>query len=138
MSYLSSCLLSQRWRFWRTHSNVLKGIESDLACTKVMGVASQSILWSGSLWYQVRSSMLKSKWILLVVISKLIPVISTVHLDVAKNHINENVAKNNSRSQRGVAKSSNALNFGIISHSTILIQQLSHIISKTGGFGQLR
>ena len=131
MSYLSSCLLSQRWRFWRTHSNVLKGIESDLACTKVMGVASQSILWSGSLWYQVRSSMLKSKWILLVVISKLIPVISTVHL-------NENVAKNNSRSQRGVAKSSNALNFGIISHSTILIQQLSHIISKTGGFGQLR
>ena len=39
-------------------SNVLWGIKSGLAYTKVSGVASKYILWSGSLWYPVRSSML--------------------------------------------------------------------------------
>ena len=34
LSYLSSCLLSQRWRFQRIRSNLLQGIESDLAYTK--------------------------------------------------------------------------------------------------------
>ena len=46
-SYLSRCLLPQKWRFWRIRSNVLRGIESDLAYTRVSGIASQYILWSG-------------------------------------------------------------------------------------------
>ena len=50
LSYLSSCSLSQR-RFRRIRSNVLRGIESDLACTKVLGVVSQYILRFGSLWH---------------------------------------------------------------------------------------
>ena len=88
LSYLSSCSLSQRWRFWRIHSNVLRGIESDLAYTNVSGVTFQYTLWSGSLWYLVRSSMRKNKQILLLAIWKLMPALSTVQLDVAKNHIN--------------------------------------------------
>ena len=88
LSYLSSCSLSQRWRFWRIHSNVLRGIESDLAYTKVSGFTFQYTLWSGSLWYLVRSSMRKNKQILLLAIWKLMPALSTVQLDVAKNHIN--------------------------------------------------
>ena len=35
LSYLSSCSLSRRWRFWRIHSKVLRGIESDLGYTEV-------------------------------------------------------------------------------------------------------
>ena len=46
------------------------------------------------------------------------PAFSTVQLDVAKNYINLYVAKNNSRSLRGVTKSSSALNFGMFAHST--------------------
>ena len=49
---------------------------------------AQYILWSGSLWYPVRSSRLKNKQIFLLVISKLMPAFSTVQLDVTKNHIN--------------------------------------------------
>ena len=75
---------------------------SDLAYTKVLGVVSQYILWSGSLWYPLRSSMLKNKRIFSLAISKLIPAFSAVQLDVAKNHINWYVTKNNSRSLRGV------------------------------------
>ena len=88
LSYLWSRLLSQRWRFWRICSNVWPGIESDLAYTKVSLVASQYILWSGSLWYPVRSSMLKNKQFFSLVISKLMPAFSTVQIDAAKNHIN--------------------------------------------------
>ena len=88
LSYLSICLLSQRLRIRRIRSNVLRGIESYFTYTKVSAVASQYILWSGSLWYPVRSSMLKNKRIFLLVISKLKPAFSTVQLDVAKNHIN--------------------------------------------------
>ena len=40
LSYLSSCSLSQRRKFWRICSNVLQGIEYDLAYTKVSGVVS--------------------------------------------------------------------------------------------------
>ena len=58
LPYLWSCLLSQRWRSWRIRSNVLRGIESDLAYTKVSGFAFQYI-WSGSLWHPLSSSMLK-------------------------------------------------------------------------------
>ena len=49
LSYLSSCLLSQRWRFRRIRSNLLRNIGSDLAYTKVSWVAFQYILRSGSL-----------------------------------------------------------------------------------------
>ena len=55
--YLSSCSLSQRWRFL----NVLQSNEWDLTYTNVSGVASQYILWSGNLWYPIRSRMLKTK-----------------------------------------------------------------------------
>ena len=48
LSYLSSFLLSQRWRLRRIRSNVLRGRESDLACTEVSGVVSQYISRSGS------------------------------------------------------------------------------------------
>ena len=58
LPYLWSCLLSQRWRSWRIRSNVLRGIESDLAYTKVSGFAFQ-YMWSGSLWHPLSSSMLK-------------------------------------------------------------------------------
>ena len=60
---------------------------------------------------------------------------STVQLDVAKNHINLNVAKKNSRSLTGVTKSSSTLNFGMFAHSTTLISRFAHFISKTGDFG---
>ena len=46
LSHLSSCLLSQRFR--RVRLNVIWGIESDLAYTKVSGVASQYILQFGA------------------------------------------------------------------------------------------
>ena len=58
LSYLSSCLLSQRWRFRRMHSNILRGIESDLTYTKVSGIAPRYILWSGRLWHPLSRSML--------------------------------------------------------------------------------
>ena len=40
-------------------SNILPGIESDLAYTEVSGVVCQYILQSGSLWHPLSSSMLK-------------------------------------------------------------------------------
>ena len=61
---------------------------SDLAYTKVLEVASQYILLSGSLWYPLRSSMIKNKRIFSLEISKLILAFMFVQLDVAKNHIN--------------------------------------------------
>ena len=60
LSYLASCSLSQRWRFRRICSKVLRGIESDLAYKKVLGVSSQYILLSGSMWHPLSSSMLKN------------------------------------------------------------------------------
>ena len=71
-SYLSSCLLSQIWRFRRIRSNVLRGLDLDLAYTKISGVVSQYILWSGSLWHPFRSSMLKNKRIFSLVMSEVI------------------------------------------------------------------
>ena len=82
LPHLSSCSLSERRRFWR----IL--IESDLAYTEVSGVAFYYILWSGSIWYPVRSSMLRNKLIFSLVISKLMLAFSTVQIDVAKYHIN--------------------------------------------------
>ena len=66
--YLSSCSLPQR-RFRRIRSNVLRGIESDIACTKISGIVSQYILQLGSLWHPLRSSMLKNKQIFSLIIS---------------------------------------------------------------------
>ena len=65
------------------------------------------------------------------------PVFSTVQLDVAKNHINLNVAKKNSRTLRGVTKSSSALNFEMFAHSTTLISRFSHFVCRVGGFRKL-
>ena len=135
LSYLSSCSLSQRWRFWRILSNVLREIKSDLAYTKVLRYVSKYILWFGSLWYPARSSTLKNEWLFLLVISKSVSVFSTVQLDPVKNHINYYVTKNNLRSLRGVTKSSKALNVGMFVHSTTLISRFAHLISKTNGFG---
>ena len=88
LSYLWSCSLSRRWRFWRIRSDALRSIESDLAYTKVLGIASQYILWSESLWYALGSSILKNQLIFSLVISKLMLAFSIVQLDVTKNHIN--------------------------------------------------
>ena len=71
LSYLSSCLLSQRWSFRRIRPNVLRGNESHLVYTKVSGVSSQYILQYRSLWHPLSSSMLKNKRIFSLVISKL-------------------------------------------------------------------
>ena len=56
LSYFSGWLLSQRWRFQRIRSNVLRGSESDLAYTKILGVLSQYILRSESFWHPLSSS----------------------------------------------------------------------------------
>ena len=49
LTYLASCMFSQKWRFRITRYNVVRGIELDLAHSKVLGVASQYILGSGNL-----------------------------------------------------------------------------------------
>ena len=84
--YLSSFLLTQRLRFRRIRSSVLRGIESDLACIKVSRVASQYILWSGSLWYPVRSSVLKNRSFFSLIFSKLMPAFSTVQLGTFRHN----------------------------------------------------
>ena len=76
LSYLSSCSLSQKWRFQRICSNLLRDIESDLALTKVSGVTSQYILGSGSLSQPLSSSMLKNNRIFSLEILKLISAFS--------------------------------------------------------------
>ena len=57
---LSSCSLSQRWRFKRIRSNVLRGIESDLVHSKVLRWSPNIILLSESLWHPLISSMFKN------------------------------------------------------------------------------
>ena len=44
------------------------------------------------------------------------------------------VANNNSRSLRGVSKSSSTLNFGMFVHSGTLMLRFAHFMSKAGGF----
>ena len=78
---LNQDLLTQKYR-----RSPRKSIGGHLA--KVSGVTSQYILWSGSLWYSGRSSMLKNKRIFSLVVSELMPAFSTVQLHVGKNHIN--------------------------------------------------
>ena len=60
------------------------------------------------------------------------PAFSTVQLDVVKNHINQYVRKNDSRSLSGVSKSSSALTFGMFAHSATLISRFANFISKIG------
>ena len=136
LCYLSSCSISQSWRLSRTLQRITRRWITPCSHKSIV-VTLQYILWSGSLWYPVRSSMLKNKRIFSLVISALMPVFSTVQLDVAKNHINLNVAKKNSRTLRGVTKSSSALNFEMFAHSTTLISRFSHFICRAGGFRKL-
>ena len=78
--------------------------------------------------------MLIKKGILTIAISKLVSALSTVQFHVVKNHISYYVTKNNSRSLRGVTKSSSALKFPIFAHSTTIIPRFVHIINKPRGF----
>ena len=71
MPYLSSFLLSQRWRFQRTPLVLFRGIKSELAYTKVSGVVSQHFWRPGSLWHVLSSSMLKNKLFFSLVFLKL-------------------------------------------------------------------
>ena len=100
LSYLSSCSLSQRRRFRRIRSNVLRGIESDLAQTKASAVASQCILRSGSLCHPLSSRLLKNKRIFSLVISKLTPAFCLGLYNLVKLKIisTNTSSKNNSRS----------------------------------------
>ena len=70
----TSCVIHQVVRYHKDEDSE----QSDLGHTKVSGVASQYILWSGSLCYPVRGSMLKNKQIFSLVISKSMPGFSTV------------------------------------------------------------
>ena len=135
LSYLSSCLLSQRSRFRKICSNVLRGIESGLAYTKVSGVASQYILQTGSLWHLLSSSMLKNKRIFSLVIFKLMSAFSLwlYNLVLPKIMSTNTSSKNNSKSLRRVTISSSARTFGMFVHSTKLIFRFAHFISKTSG-----
>ena len=92
LPYLWSCLLSQRWRSWRIRSNVLRGIESDLAYTKVSGFAFQ-YMWSGSLWHPLSSSMLKIEFFHYSFKTNACFLTMAVQLRVAKN----TSLKNNTR-----------------------------------------
>ena len=143
LSYLSSCSLSQRLRFRRIRSNVLRGIESDLVQTKASAVASQCILRSRSLCHPLSSSMLKNKRIFSLVISKLMPTFYLWLYNVVPPRIisTNTLSNNNSTSIRGVTISSSVLNFGMFAHTTTLITLISrfaHIITKTSGFGYPR
>ena len=78
LCYLSSCSFSQRSRFRRIRSSVLRDTESDCAYTKILEFVSQYILRSGNLWHLLSSGMLNKKWIFSLVISKLISAFSLV------------------------------------------------------------
>ena len=90
LSYLSSCSLSQGWRFQRLLSNLLRDIESYLAYTKVSRAVSQYILWFGSLWQRLSGRILKNKRIFFISNFKtnVCFLNMTVQLGVANNHIN--------------------------------------------------
>ena len=123
LSYLSSCSLSQRLRFRRIRSNVLRGIESDLVQTKASAVASQCILRSRSLCHPLSSSMLKNKRIFSLVISKLMHAFSLWLYNLVKLKIisTNTSSKNNSRSLRGV---NIILSFLLKSHKMTKLQPL--------------
>ena len=137
LSYLSRCSLSKRCRFRRIRSNVLRGIESDLAYKKVSGVVSQYILQSGNLWQPLSSSMVKNKHIFSLVISKLMLAFTLwLYNLIYPTILSTNISsKNNSKSMRGVTISSSLLlNFEMFADSTTLTSRFSHFISKAVGF----
>ena len=84
LSSLSSFSLSQRWRLRCPENrdvqiirlNVLQGIESNLAYTKVLEVVSQHILRSRTLWHPLSSGMFKNEQIFSSVILKLMSAFS--------------------------------------------------------------
>ena len=102
------------WEFWRIGTNVLRDIESDFVWSEVSGVVSQYILWSGSLWHTLSSSMLKNKRLFSLVISKLMSVFSLwLYNLVWPTIISTNASsKKNSRNLKGVTISPSLLNFG--------------------------
>ena len=140
LSYLSRCSLLQSWRFRRIRSKVIRSIESDLICTKLLGANSRYNLRSGSLRHPLSSSMFKNKRIFSLVISKLMPVFSLwLYNLVYPTIISTNASsRNNLRSLRGFTISSTLLNCGIFVLSITLISRFSHFTSKTGNFGNLR
>ena len=121
LSYLSICSLSQ-WRYRRIRSNVLRWLELDLACTKVLRDFSQYILRSGSLWYPVSSSMLKNEQFFSLIISKLISTFSLwlYNLMLPAIILFNTSSKNNSRSLTGVTISSSLLNLECFPHFKLL------------------
>ena len=69
-------------------SNILRDIEWDLFYTKVLGVVSQYVLRSGSLWDPLNSSMLNNKRIFISKFKVNVSFLSmTVQLGVANNYI---------------------------------------------------
>ena len=70
LTYLSSCSLSKSLRFQRINC------KSDLAYIKALGINCQYILWSGSLWHPLNSSIARTKEIVLLITSKLMPAFS--------------------------------------------------------------
>ena len=50
--------------------------KSDLAYIKALGINCQYILWSGSLWHPLNSSIARTKEIVLLITSKLMPAFS--------------------------------------------------------------
>ena len=113
--YLSNCSLLQRWRFRRISSNVLRGIESGFAYTKLYGVVFQYIIHSGSLWHPRSSSMLKNKQIFSLIISKLMSAFFVwLYNLVYPTIISTNTSsKNNSRSLREVTILSSLISFWV-------------------------
>ena len=117
----------------KNSSNILQSIEPDLAYTKVSGVVSQYILRLGHLWHSLSSSMLKSKKFFSLVISKLISALSL--------SLYGRTTWYSQQSHQLITKLltelslTSLLNFGMSAHSTTLISQFFHFISKAGGFG---
>ena len=121
----------------KNSSNILQSIEPDLAYTKVSGVVSQYILRLGHLWHSLSSSMLKSKQFFSLVISKLI---SALSLSLSLS-LYGRTTWCSQQSHQLITKLltelslTSLLNFGMSAHSTTLISQFFHFISKAGGFG---
>ena len=112
---------------------VVRGTESDLAYTKLLGGDPQYIWRSGSLWHPLSSSMLKNKRMYLLVISKLMLAFSLWlrNLVYPKSISTNTSSNNNSRSLTGVIISPSVLKFGMFVHSATLILQFFHLISRT-------
>ena len=119
----------------KNSSNILQSIEPDLVYTKVSGVVSQYILRLGHLWHSLSSSMLKSKQFFSLVISKLISALSlSLSLSGRTTWCSQQSHQLITKLLTELSLTS-LLNFGMSAHSTTLISQFFHFISKAGGFG---